>query len=139
MKIMIFILGMFFICSSCTTSDEIFNETSQKWQLVRMTGSFVNSETTGEAMDWQEYFIFKTDGTFIKSRIFEGTEKEAFGTYQKIESEDYSYLELQYISGNELKASCSQTESLIIRGANILTGNWSICDGPRLEYKQMKK
>ena len=139
MRIVLVLLAVFLFSVGCTSSDAVFNETSQKWQLVSMTGSIVNSKTTGEAMAWQEYFIFKTDGTFIKSRTFEGTEIEAFGTYLKIENEAFTYLELEYISGTELKASCSQKESLTIQGANTLTGNWNMCDGPGLEYQQITR
>jgi hypothetical protein len=140
MRILLLLLGVFLVYTSCAkTEDAIFNETSQKWLLVKMTTSFVNSETTGKEMAWQESLIFNTDGTFIKSRTIEGAEKEAFGTYLKIDNTDYSYLELEYTSGSELKASCGQSETLSIIGGNLLVGSWNICDGPRLEYKQSNK
>lgn len=139
MRIVLVLLGVFLFGVGCTASDAVFNETSQKWQLVSMTGSFSNSETTGEAMAWQESLIFNTDGTFFKSRTIEGTEKEAFGTYLKIDNTDYSYLELEYTSGSELKVSCGQSETLSIIGGNLLVGSWNICDGPRLEYKQSNR
>lgn len=47
--------------ASCSSDDDfglastqfVFSE--QKWELVQMSGSFQNSETTGEEMEWQEY------------------------------------------------------------------------------------
>jgi hypothetical protein len=30
-------------------------------------GSIPNSETTGAAMEWQEFYLFNTNGTFTKS------------------------------------------------------------------------
>jgi arylsulfatase A-like enzyme len=38
-----------------------------KWTLVSMSGSIPNSETTGAAMEWQEFYLFNTNGTFTKS------------------------------------------------------------------------
>jgi hypothetical protein len=32
-----------------------------------MSGSIPNSETTGAAMEWQEFYLFNTNGTFTKS------------------------------------------------------------------------
>jgi arylsulfatase A-like enzyme len=38
-----------------------------KWTLVSMSGSIPNSETTGATMEWQEFYLFNTNGTFTKS------------------------------------------------------------------------
>jgi hypothetical protein len=32
-----------------------------------MSGSIPNSETTGTTMEWQEFYLFNTNGTFTKS------------------------------------------------------------------------
>jgi hypothetical protein len=32
-----------------------------------MSGSIPNSETTAAAMEWQEFYLFNTNGTFTKS------------------------------------------------------------------------
>jgi hypothetical protein len=35
---------------------------------LAVSGSIPNSETTGTAMEWQEFYLFNTNGTFTKSR-----------------------------------------------------------------------
>ena len=49
---------------SCSSDDDYGLESTQfvyaeqQWTLVKMTGSFQNSETTGSEMEWQEYYTF---------------------------------------------------------------------------------
>ncbi|MFV8327073.1 hypothetical protein [Flavobacterium sp. ZS1P14] len=33
-----------------------------KWTLVKMSGTLSNSETTGTAMEWHEFYLLNTDG-----------------------------------------------------------------------------
>lgn len=139
MKNLVFVLGVFFVCISCDKTNEEIVLTSGKWKLIKMTGSFVNSTTVGDEMAWQEYIIFNEDATFIKSRTLDGTTIEAFGTYKELNNDKDAFLELQYSSGSELKASCGHSETLLINGKNLLVGSWNICDGPSLEYQQINK
>jgi hypothetical protein len=79
---------------SCSNEDDFGLESTQfvfseqKWNLVRMSGSWSKSETTGEAMEWQEYYIFTPEGTFFKSRTVDDVIKEAEGTFEVIEFEN---------------------------------------------------
>ena len=135
---------MAILVRSCSVEDYMEEDvrlkyTAQKWQLVRMTGSFVNSETTGNQMEWQEYYVFKPDGTFLKSRDREGTITEGNGTFEVVEFEhdDADYLELVYKNGLELIGSCNgdATELLVYRSAIAISNTWNACDGPGLDYE----
>ncbi|WP_281541458.1 hypothetical protein [Maribacter aestuarii] len=131
---------VFFSCSveDYTEDDISLQYTTQKWELVRMTGSFPNSETTGAAMAWQEYYIFNPDGTFLKSRTVEGKGIEAKGTFQVMEydNDEADYLELEFENGKELIGSCirGDTETLVYRSSRALSNTWNACDGPGLDY-----
>lgn len=130
---------------SCSNTEEenipTLDANSQKWELVKMTGSFAGSETTGADMEWQEYYIFNSDATFIKSRNWDGEVKEASGSYTTETLNEQKYLELTYSKGEGLVASCTSNkkEQLYFVKGDILRGSWAACDGPVLEYKQLKK
>ncbi len=101
-----------------------------------------NSETTGNDMAWQEYFIFNTDSTFLKSREQNGQVKEARGTYSFSTTAYEKYFVLTYQSGYELKASCFSglpQENLLMASSTKIMGTWNICDGPGLEYQLVKQ
>jgi hypothetical protein len=129
---------------SCSKEDqkELPANNQQKWQLVKMTGSMINSETTGKDMAWQEYLVFNADSTFLKSREQNGQVKEARGTYSYSTTVNEKYLVLTYQSGYELKASCLSglpKENLLIISSEKIIGTWNICDGPGLEYQLVKQ
>lgn len=135
---------MVILLLSCSVEDYMEDDISlqyatQKWKLVRMTGSFMNSETTGDEMEWQEYYIFNPDGTFFKSSNREGTITEASGTFEVVEYEndDADYLELVYKNGQELIGSCNgdATEVLVYRSSIAISNTWNACDGPGLDYE----
>lgn len=141
----ILMLSIFFLSCSVEdyTEDDIsLQYTAQKWKLVRMTGSFINSETTGDQMDWQEYYMFNPDGTFSKSRSREGVITEAKGTFEVMEydNDDADYLELVYKNGQELIGSCNGdgTEVLVYRSVKAISNTWNACDGPGLDYELVK-
>jgi hypothetical protein len=123
---------------SCSSEPAHPNELGgpQKWELVKMTGSMINSVTTGSDMSWQEYYFLNEDGTFFKSREQNGKVQEARGTYSR--TPDEQSVLLTYQSGLHLRASClsdPSQEILNIVSSNKLVGTWNICDGPGLEYK----
>jgi hypothetical protein len=132
---------LFTICV-CSCSKEYQKETpaisQQKWKLVKMTGSMLNSETTGSDMAWQEYYVFNRDSTFIKSREQDGQVKEASGTYVYINHNDEKSMSLTFNSGYGIMAGCYSglpKENLRIISLIKMVGTWNICDGPGLEYQ----
>lgn len=111
---------------------------NQKWELFRMTGDVEGTELTGEQMEWQEYYLFKLDGTFEKVREREGAVSKASGSFEVVEynNDDSDYLELSYATGLELMGNCSgdSKEVLVYRTTTMISNTWLACDGPGLDY-----
>ena len=139
MKNLILVCLIVFTTWSCSKDDKFgIDNYPQKWTLIEMSGQIPNSETTGDDMEWQEYYLLKPDGTFIKHRERDGIDYEAIGIFTFVDESDGKYLELNYNSDNEIIGSCyaNQTESLWLKSDHKLHGTWSYCDGPGLEYER---
>lgn len=143
-RLYLFILGSILLssCSQEETSqleDTLLQFENQKWELFRMSGSMAGSESSGAAMEWQEYYMFNLDGTFEKVRKREGVGSKANGTFEVVEynNDDSDYLELSYTSGQELIGSCQadQKEILVYKTTTIIASTWLACDGPGLDYR----
>lgn len=141
-----FLMGVLF---SCKKSDKLESEQyrefdikqyPQTWQLVKMYGQTPNSEITGDKMAWQESYQLSSDGTFTKSRKYNGIETKASGTFTfKEQKPDGTFLELAYETSNSLIGSCysaSLKEILWLKADNYIVGTWAYCDGPGLEYRR---
>ncbi|MEM7486010.1 MAG: hypothetical protein AAF348_12455 [Bacteroidota bacterium] len=148
MKTLTLLFSFFIIISSCNTNNPNENEDGQvplkseiqKWELVRMTGSMVNSETVGDAMEWQEYYLFNPNGSFEKQRVHNGTTTKATGSYELIVQEEEKYFELTYKTGKTLIANCANNEKeILVFNGEILYATWNACDGPGLEYRLVKE
>ena len=142
MKRLAIIITFLSIFLSCTKDTEVATTTTDylgKWTLVKMSGSMINSVTTGTTMEWQEAYLFKNDGTFEKSRIRGTVETKAVGTYTMIQYPDGKYLELMYTKESELIGSCygNLKEELYFATNTTLSSTWSACDGPGLEYQKV--
>lgn len=133
---------------SCSSDDDYGLESTQfvyaeqQWTLVKMTGSFQNSETTGSEMEWQEYYTFSPEGTFIKSRTVDEVVYEATGNFEVIEfdNDPNHYLELTYQTVNALVGNCTEDdkELLMYRNSTMISSLWMACDGPGLDYELVK-
>lgn len=139
---------VFFMLVSCSNEDDFGLESTQfvfseqKWELVKMTGSFVNSETTGNEMEWQEYYIFTPEGTFLKSRTVDEVVYEATGSFEVVEYDEdpNHYLELTFNTGKDLAGNCTgdDKELLMYRTSTMISSLWMACDGPGLDYMLSK-
>lgn len=112
----------------------------QKWQLVKIYYGIVNSESTGDNLDWQEYYILYKNQSFTKSRLQEGILYEATGTFKYVNSDEGDYLELNYPVDSGIISNCSEepVERLLVKSVDYMIGNsWLACDGPGLEYKRV--
>ncbi|MEM9686766.1 MAG: hypothetical protein AAF934_07570 [Bacteroidota bacterium] len=92
MKKVTFIILLAVTLSFCSrTKDLNYGSYPQKWQLVKMSGNMAGPENvrTGDAMEWQEFYILKADGTFKKSRKQHGQVTEAGGTYSIKKQRNY--------------------------------------------------
>ncbi|WP_291964183.1 hypothetical protein [Maribacter sp.] len=142
----LFLFLLLFI--SCADDDDFGLESTQfvfseqRWELVQMSGSFTGSETTGKDMQWQEYYIFSPEGTFLKSRTVNDEVTEATGTFEVVEYDNdlNHYLELTYQTGNTLVGNCTgdNKELLMYRNTTMITSLWLACDGPGLDYQLRK-
>jgi len=112
----------------------------QKWQLVKMSGQMRGSETTGENMLWQEYYVLNSDGTFIKMRKQKNKVTAAKGKYEFVDLSDGKYLKLTHESKNKIIGNCSSDliEHLRVDTDSTLMGTWLACDGPGLAYQRVK-
>jgi hypothetical protein len=110
----------------------------QKWQLIKMSGTIIHSETTGTDMAWQEYYRLNSDSTFVKHRERDGIITEASGKFYIDSTSSDKFLQLIYNMDNDIIGSCfeGKTESLWYFTENKLIGTWSFCDGPGLEYER---
>lgn len=143
MKSLAIIVVFLTIFSSCTKDTEEDTTTADyhgKWTLVKMSGSMINSETTGTAMEWQEYYLFNNDGTFTKSRTRNTIKTTVSGTYITQNNSDVMYLELTYPQDSDIIGSCygNLKEELYFKTNNTLSSGWSACDGPGLDYQKVK-
>ncbi|TDE27194.1 hypothetical protein E0I61_14920 [Flavobacterium ranwuense] len=141
MKNLVILVAFLSVFSSCSKDDAVTMDSTGyygKWTLVSMSGSIPNSETTGAAMEWQEFYIFNTNGTFTKSRERNSVKTSISGTYTTATQSDGIFFELTYTNDNEIIGSCygNQKEQLYLTANNSLSSTWSYCDGPGLVYKK---
>ena len=127
-------------CSNEDTNPPLVLDYYGKWQLTEMSGSVINSVTTGPKMYWQEFYVFNTDGTFVKTRIKDNTTTTASGTFSVVTILDETHLELTYSESSVLVGSCygNLKEDLFINNNNLLVSTWQNCDGPGLVYQKKK-
>jgi hypothetical protein len=140
MKKLIILIAFLTIFNSCSKDNVAADNTGYygKWTLIKMSGSMVDSETTGSAMEWQEFYLFNTNGTFTKSRERNGVKTTISGTYTTTNNPDGIYFELTYPNDSEIIGSCygNLKEELYVTENNTLLNTWKNCDGPGLEYKK---
>lgn len=143
MKSSMMLLGVVFLFFACNDvrldpgEQQGIAVENQQWKLVRMSGSFVNSETTGTEMEWQESYVLQENGDFTKTREVDGTTLQAVGTYQIVELSDGPYFEFTYRESSVLIGNCTgDLKELLSFRENTLYGTWQACDGPGLEYER---
>lgn len=150
MKKSLFIIIALCACTACSKdlpansenadSEGLKSQFPQKWQLAEMTGSFANSSTTGEDMEWQEFYVLNADQTFTKSRTSDGNITNIFGTYSFSEISDEKYLELNYQIASRIIGSCTSDmqEMMLITSESTMNSTWLACDGPGLRYEKIE-
>lgn len=106
-----------------------------------MTGSFDGSETTGSAMEWQETYTFKTDFTFVKSRVADTSTNSSSGVFEVTKENNETLLYLTYLEETPIAGSCfgkSQEVLNLMNGGQSLQSTWLACDGPGLFYERIE-
>jgi len=114
-----------------------FQDVPQKWKLVAITSFWpLSSAITGDNLEWQEFYIFHPDSTFLKFRDYkDGANSQATGSFTVNDSSGETSIDLLFTTGEELRASCSREERISIRRNILLNGSWVPCDGPSFEYR----
>lgn len=139
MKRVLLVIVMVLNFISCSKEKSTLNEDfPHSFILTKMTGSFEGSETTGNAMEWQESYCLFENNTFIKSRNWNGTNIDAEGTYSFTIIENENFIEFTYNAESTIIGSCygNLKEFLYILNDYEVNGTWSHCDGPGLVYKR---
>jgi len=133
------IIGILFSCDKNDDDINLETEIIGNWELIQMTGSIPNSETTGTDMEWQETYQLNNDGTFQKSRDRDGVITEISGTYNIIDLSDGKYLEFIFNDESQIIGSCYSglKEEMFFQSENIFSSTWSACDGPGLVYEKV--
>ncbi|MEO7978698.1 hypothetical protein [Flavobacterium sp.] len=139
----VFILMLSLIsCSKESNNEEskstVVNDYYGKWTLIKMSGSFINSETTGSKMEWQENYVFNTDGTFTKTRVRNNVTTTSIGTFVITTIDDTSGFALKHKESNSIIGNCygDLSEFLSVNEDSLLQSSWQMCDGPGLIYKK---
>lgn len=142
MKSTFLIFIAFALLISCSGTDVIESQPGSqgKWELVKMSGRTLNSETSGTDMEWQEFYLLNDNGTFTKSRTFASNTSQSTGTYKTNTNGTENYIELTYSSQSDIIGSCygNLKEELYYDTTDVLVSTWQNCDGPRLEYRKIK-
>ncbi|MEM1258507.1 MAG: hypothetical protein AAGH81_08265 [Bacteroidota bacterium] len=141
--VFVLFLGVFPSCTSKEIKGEeqlVFDVyETQEWRLVKMTGSIPNSETTGDAMEWQETYIFRDDLTFSKTRVWGERTTTASGRFTVQENDVEIGMFLVFENNFELVGNCQlQNEEYLYftEDKKTLLSGWWACDGPGLFYQR---
>jgi hypothetical protein len=142
MKKMAIVLILTLSLISCSTNDKskatAVSDYYGKWTLVKISGNQTNSETTGSKMEWQENYVFNTDGTFIKTRVRDNVTTTSTGTFVIEKKDNTVGFALTHKESSAIIGNCmgDLSEFLSINEDNLLQSSWQMCDGPGLIYKK---
>ncbi|MDR5589745.1 hypothetical protein [Christiangramia sp. SM2212] len=142
--ILSFIIGALLLSCSNNEKDEvskdlIYADLPQKWSLYKITGALAGSEITGDDLDYQQFYEFNEDYTFVKTKIQNGQTITATGTFEIVESGNKAYV-LKFNEDSSLIENCSNEEEEYLYMALdeiTLLSSWWNCDGPGLFYEQV--
>lgn len=128
------------LSAGVTTLPHAKEDFPQEWKLIKMSGMMLNSETSGEDMQYQESYRFFPDKTFSKIRKRNNAADEASGTFNVIRTENgEEYYKLVFAEKNELIENCNggKEEWLIIDGSETIRGTANACDYPTKIYNKV--
>ena len=135
-----------FLSCSIETDEPVVPNIVGEWVLVQTWGQFRGSEQTGAEMPFQETYQFNEDGSFVKTRVRDGEELEARGTYHLPETgwtvhgeAIIAFIEVEHESENPLLANCTSTltEHLYLTTSGKLKSTHEACDGLGVLYEKL--
>jgi hypothetical protein len=142
MKKIAIVLILILSLISCSSNDKskasAVSDYYGKWTLVKISGNKINAETTGSKMEWQENYVFNTDGTFVKTRLADNTTTTSGGTFVIEKKDNTVGFALTHKESSPIIGNCmgDLSEFLSINEDNLLQSSWQMCDGPGLLYKK---
>lgn len=136
-KLILFVCVFLFV--SCNENEPVPFDILGEWKLIQMSGSIPNSQTTGADMEYQETYVFNSNGTFEKTRDTKGVIKKAYGVYKAYITPNEKVLELTYSLESSIIGSCTSNlkEVMNITSNSSFSSIWQACDGPGLDYKKI--
>lgn len=126
---------------ACSTDyDFTINNPTQKWELVKISGKLLDSEISGNTMDFQETYIINSDSTFIKTRTKNTEIWILRGTYNYMTYKNNNYIIFNYDMASPIIGNCSNNlnEVLLFSSKTESTNTWFECDGPKLDYRKIE-
>lgn len=146
----LFLFFLFWSCSDQSSSDRTevsgwnviqpieMNQNPVRWILTQMTGNIEHMPPlTGDNLPWQEYYLFSSDGTFMKARTIDESTLKANGKYEVLNSDNQNIVELTYSQSSVIIGNCTGgvIETLVFQSNGSFQSAWQACDGPGLTYE----
>ncbi len=127
---------------SCSNDDADSRNSSSyygKWELTKYTTTFILAIYVAGEPQWKEFYDFKSDDTFVKTRIRNGITTTASGTFKTTLIQNQTHLQLTYNAESDIIGSCTGklNEELFIKEGTLIS-TWQNCDGPGFEYSKVR-
>ncbi|MFH6936088.1 hypothetical protein [Flavobacterium sp. FlaQc-30] len=138
------LIVLFISLVSCSNDDNDNKPTEDylgKWKLTSMNRNKNPAANSIGVMEWEESYVFSSDGKFTKTRIRDSKTSSVSGTYSVVETLEQTQLKLMYSTKNDIIGTCTEDliENLyIIYATGKLYSTWAACDGPLLTYDKLK-
>lgn len=128
-------LGVWYLYQVAQNSSVSIDPIIGRWHMTGMISGWVLSKTPASQLDYNEYYDFKANGTFLKNR---STVKEnATGKYIIRKLTDGTYMELIFDNKNsELHECLSENEWLKLDDDGKLNTGSLPCDGLGYQYER---
>ena len=138
------LIVLFISLVSCSNDDNDNKPTEDyhgKWKLTSMSRNKNPAANSIDVMEWEENYVFSSNGKFSKTRIKDKKTSSASGTYSVAKTSEQTQFKLIYSTQSDIIGTCSGDliENLyIIHAAGKMYSTWGTCDGPLLTYDKLK-
>jgi len=145
MKKTLYLIVVLLLTAGCHEDDLPTSEVVGEWKLIQShhyVGSTIIKE--GDDLEWQEVYVFRSDGTFDKKRTSHAGSVTASGTYTTEDAPLYLsrlvtlLVKLTFTTGLNLAEGCSPgSEEIDFSSHDGMLRNHSIgCENPILTYER---
>ncbi|WP_289659591.1 hypothetical protein [Flavobacterium panacagri] len=142
MKRITILVVLFISLVSCSNDNDQKDTTNYlgKWKLTSMSRNKNPFANSIDVMEWQESYVFSSNGKFSKTRIKDNKTTTQIGTYLITETSDQTQLKLTYTAQSDIIGTCTGNliENLyVLKSTKQLYSTWGTCDGPLLVYDRL--